>query len=64
MPIIKINKTENYTLILWKIEEDITDLLKQLNPEEKALIEINRFQNTNRKKSSEEDRVAKHYTSH
>ena len=40
MPITKITKTKKYTLVLWKIEESILDLLKQLNPAEKELIEI------------------------
>ena len=52
MPITKINKTKKYTLVLWKIKESILDLLKQLNPTEKELIEINRFKNTNRKKQN------------
>ena len=52
MPIKKITKTEKYTLVLWKIEERILNLLEQLNPTEQELIEINRFKNTNRKKQN------------
>ena len=52
MPIIKIEKKTDYTLVIWKIEEDLNSLLNQLQPTQEELNEIDRFKHNNRKKQN------------
>ena len=52
MSIIKIKKNTEYTLVIWKIEEDMNSLLKQLKPTKQETNEIDRFKNHNRKKQN------------
>ena len=40
MPIVKIENNKNYTFGVWKIEESIDQLLKQINPTKKEKLEI------------------------
>ena len=52
MSIIKIEKKTTYTLVIWKIEEDINSLLNQLKPTKQEMKEIDRFKHNNRKKQN------------
>ena len=52
MSIIKIEKKTEYTLVIWKIEEEMSSLLNQLNPNKQELEEIDLFKNENRKKQN------------
>ena len=63
MPIVKITRNKNYTLILWKIEEDLSTLTALLNPnntEEEALDKIN---HTQRRKQNIVARIMINYVS-
>jgi len=52
MSIIKIKKNTEYTLVIWKIEEEINSLLNQLEPTKQEIKEIDRFKTNNRKKQN------------
>ena len=52
MPIVKIKKTKNYTYAFWRIEENTSNLLKQLQAEEDELYEITRINHLKRKQQN------------
>tara|TARA_B100000902_G_C27319663_1_gene923555 strand:+ start:3138 stop:3755 length:618 start_codon:yes stop_codon:yes gene_type:complete len=52
VPIVKTKKTKHYTYSLWKITEELEELMLQLQADKKELIEINRINNVHRKKQN------------
>ena len=49
MPIVKINKTNNYTYVFWRIEEDLNDLLLKLKATQNEINKIDKITNVKRK---------------
>ena len=52
MPLTKTQKRENYTYALWKIEESMAELLRQLQATKQELVEIHNLKNITRRKQN------------
>ena len=52
MPLTKTQKRENYTYALWKIEESMAELLRQLQATKQELVEIHNLKNIKRRKQN------------
>jgi len=52
MPLIKTRKRKNYTYALWKIEESMAELLRQLQATKQELVEIQNLKNIKRRKQN------------
>ena len=61
MPIVKIQKTKNYTYVFWEIKESLKELMTQLKVEEKELIEVNKIRHIKRKKQNITARLILNY---
>ena len=52
MPLTKTQKRKNYTYALWKIEESMAELLRQLQGTKQELVEIHNLKNIKRRKQN------------
>lgn len=52
MPISSIKKSQGYTYAMWHIEENLDWFLRELNPTQEELQEINRISHIHRKKQN------------